>query len=549
MNTTRRKSKMSTATKITSPDDLQFTLFGDVPGTKKPLPLQTAADSGRRFVTGDAHSIFIGPIRLEEYLKQADQLTPFTVARLLGEQDWQPFERRYAATGRAPYAPRLMLGLILYGVMQGIHSLRELERLARLDLGCMWVTGGIAPDHANIGRFIVLHEESLTQDFFESFTGNILKATGSKSTLLAGDGTIIEAACSHYKLLKEEAIKARVEAARSAVKKNPDDPAAQQEQQASEQCLEILEERKKSRQRSGRSTDTLCVSGTEPEAMVQRLKRSKGSAASYKPSVLANEDRIITAMDLHASSETKVVAAMLDQSTRVVGAPATEVLFDAGYFDDGVIAATLERNISLLCPDGQVPGDAIESKKFHKGSFQYDWTTDTYRCPAGATMILLKTCAATESTRAHGLYGTTACGACTVRASCTKTPKRRIQRHPEDEQRDALRQVMQQRQVRGVFRQRQAMVEPVFSHLRGQQGLNRFRRSGLKAVKREFALHIMAYNLSRAVALLRALFINFLPYPRVLYEAMSNFSQLLRRFVDKFSQQKPSPVFGAVLAC
>ena len=66
-------------------------------------------------------------------------------------------------TGRAPYAPQLMVGLILYGVMQGVHSLRKLERLARLDLGCLWVTGGIAPDHANIGRFIVLHEAVLTR--------------------------------------------------------------------------------------------------------------------------------------------------------------------------------------------------------------------------------------------------------------------------------------------------------------------------------------------------------------------------------------------------
>ncbi|MFC0709854.1 hypothetical protein [Azorhizophilus paspali] len=41
--------------------------------------------------------------------------------------------------------------------MQGIHSLRELKRLAQLDLGCMWVTGGITPDHANIGRFITFH--------------------------------------------------------------------------------------------------------------------------------------------------------------------------------------------------------------------------------------------------------------------------------------------------------------------------------------------------------------------------------------------------------
>ena len=46
------------------------------------------------------------------------------------------------------------------------------------------------------------------------------------------------------------------------------------------------------------------------------------------------------------------------------------------------------------------------------------------------------------------------------------------------------------------------MVEPVFSVLRGKQGLNRFRRRGLSGVRLEFALHIMAYNLSRVVAVL-----------------------------------------------
>jgi len=46
------------------------------------------------------------------------------------------------------------------------------------------------------------------------------------------------------------------------------------------------------------------------------------------------------------------------------------------------------------------------------------------------------------------------------------------------------------------------MVEPVFARLRGQQHLNRFRRRGLTAVTREFALHALAYNLGRVVALL-----------------------------------------------
>ncbi|MCB1863588.1 MAG: transposase, partial [Gammaproteobacteria bacterium] len=47
----------------------------------------------------------------------------------------------------------------------------------------------------------------------------------------------------------------------------------------------------------------------------------------------------------------------------------------------------------------------------------------------------------------------------------------------------------------------QGMVEPVFSHLRYRQGLNRFRRKGLKAVRLEFSLHAMAYNLSRVLAM------------------------------------------------
>jgi len=91
------------------------------------------------------------------------------------------FETRYAASGRAPYAPRAMMGLILYGVMKDVHSLRELERLVRLDLGGMWVSGVIMPDHANIGRFIVMHEESLAQDFFEPLTRRVLRVSGSDS--------------------------------------------------------------------------------------------------------------------------------------------------------------------------------------------------------------------------------------------------------------------------------------------------------------------------------------------------------------------------------
>ncbi|WP_387492875.1 transposase [Photorhabdus sp. RM96S] len=53
-----------------------------------------------------------------------------------------------------------------------------------------------------------------------------------------------------------------------------------------------------------------------------------------------------------------------------------------------------------------------------------------------------------------------------------------------------------------ILSQRKVMVEPVFSALRGIQGVERFRRRGLSAVRVEFTLHAIAYNLSRAVALI-----------------------------------------------
>ncbi len=487
-------------------DDRQLNLFGELPqgGTQR----RSAADSGRQFVAGDPSLISVSGTKLEELLKLAGQDAPLVVSKLLDEQDWSVFEGRYAATGRAPYAPRLMMGLILYGVMQGVHSLRELEKMARLDLGCMWVAAGIRPDHTNIGRFITMHHESLTQEFFESLTRSILKACGSKSNRLAGDGTVIEAACSHYKLLKEEALKARLEHARQRQAKKPDDAALKAELAELEDCLKIFEERKAARVYRGKDPEKLRISAQEPEAMVQPTKRGRGVCPSYKPSALANEDRVITAFAMDASNENKVVEVMLDQSERVVGTAVKELLLDAGYFEDSVIAATLARDISMLCPEGRTPEQPKAGTLFHKSQFAFDEKTQTYRCPAGQIMIKIESCSGKGKTRKYDLYGGADCSNCPIRAKCTeaKTGERCVKRFPEDEQRDALRVVMEHPQARKIFRQRKAMIEPVFSHLRGQQGLNRFRRKGISAVTREFALHAMAHNLSRAVALLAAIF-------------------------------------------
>jgi len=120
--------------------------------------------------------------------------------------------------------------------------------------------------------------------------------------------------------------------------------------------------------------------------------------------------------------------------------------------------------------------------------------------------------AAPAATRESIVYAYASCAGCALRQCCSTAQARRIKRCPQDRAREALRQVVQQTGAQRVFRQRKAMVEPVFARLRGQQRLNRFRRRGLAAVTREFALRVPACNLARAVALLQAVYVLLLAW-------------------------------------
>ena len=475
----------------------QFDLLGETPASSNNKQLSVAA-TGRKFNAPDRNQIFLGMIRLDRYLEQAGLTAPISAARVLDRQDWSTFESRYAQTGRAPYAPRAMVGLILFGILQGTSSLRGLERFARQDLGCMWVTGGICPDHACLGRFIILHEGSLNNDLFESLTRTVLEITGSDGQCLAGDGTVVEAACSHYKLLKEEAIRAQADQARDALKQSPGNKKCQQQAALATEVEETFDARKQARLSKASKTESLAVSPTEPEAMVQPQKRKRGKAASYKPSVLANNQRVILAYDVDPSQENVLMPDLLEQSQQVSGDVVRDLLLDAGYFCDSVIETAIEREINLLCPEGKGVNKPRNGKVFPKSQFHYNPLDDVYECPAGEFLR-----PGPQGNKKYKMYRTSACKNCVRRGECTTAKAgRRIRRLEGDEAKEALREVMRHPQAQQDFAQRQAMVEPVFSHLRLIQGLTRFRRRGLSGVKREFALHVLAYNLSRGVAAL-----------------------------------------------
>jgi hypothetical protein len=330
-----------------------------------------------------------------------------------------------------------------------------------------------------------------------------LRVTGSDTRTVSGDGTVVEAAASRYRVVKEEALRQAVERAQQAAVSAPQDEQRVRRLEQLHEAQGVLQRRKAAKQAKGKNADRMQICPGEPEAMIQPLKDKKSFAPSYKPSVFANAARVIVAQDVDASSETRVVAGMLAQA-KVQGEIA-EALFDAGYHCKGVLDAAAQHAVELLCPEGQSQGEnwnKRSEKYYPKSRFHYDAQRDRYRCPLGQELTRLSEYKGTEQYPGYVQYGSAGCEQCAQRSRCTKsTQGRRIKRYAEDAVKDVLREKMEKPEVRQRYRKRQGMVEPVFSHLKCRQGLRRFRRKGLKAVRCEFALHAMAYNLSRAVAL------------------------------------------------
>ncbi|AKH65665.1 hypothetical protein VY86_22245 [Photorhabdus thracensis] len=466
---------------------------------------EPSAYTKRQFVKAQHLPVLDGSLSLSDYLRQMGERCAFIVADILDEQDWGPFERHYASTGRAPYSPRSMMGILLYGIMKGHCSLRELERLARLDLGCIFVSQGITPDHASLGRFIYQHQSVLTGPFFKALTLSILHRSRSDGSCLAGDGTVIEAACSHYHLLTQEAISRE----KNTLTASPATAQTEKRIKQLEQGANVLRRRQENREKKGKDASQLRINPTEPEAVVQKLKRGRGFSTSYKPSVLVNNRRIIVAQTVDPSSETQVMAALLAQNLTISGGHPEKLLLDAGYFHDDVIAEAKKHQIWLFCTENS---ERQRTRKIYpKSLFTYDAEQDCYICPAHHQLSLQSTVKATEKTRTYRVYRADNCAGCPKKAGCTKAKGgRKIKRYPEDEGRETLRLHMARPESKQILSQRKSLVEPVFSALRGIQRLERFRRKGLSAVKLEFSLHAMAYNLSRAVALILGIIFSLL---------------------------------------
>lgn len=464
-------------------------------------------DSG--FVDPDPAQLYFGSMKLSAFLKQMELGWVIGLRDFVRSLDFTEFEQAYSLQGRPPYAPAAMVGLILYGLMKGRCSLRELEEMARSDLGAMWMSGGIFPDHSVLGRFLARHQQVLSVDIFEDLTRRIIQQCDLDTSILAGDGTIIEAAASRYRTVELEAAEAYADKLRAELCERDDgdddsDDGLEERLAQAEEVVAIGRERAREQGRSATQTAKLQVVATEPEAALLCMKRG-GYAPGYTPSIMANQDRVIVALGMDATSEFTVFDSMVEQASRVRGEEVGTLLMDANYHRLPIVETALEHGVDLLCP----PKDrtprwrskaADKPAKFTKHDFTYLPDEDVLICPASKRLNPGGFQSDEAIDRSYRVFYSdrTNCRRCPLRAECTTSPRgRRVKRFAGDEKIEALRQVMKQPAAQARYGRRMAMVEPAYAGLKENLGLTRFRRFGLAGAMLEFALSAMAHNLRR----------------------------------------------------
>lgn len=481
------------------PDLRQGALLEVAPSTKGG---EVSAPKAVVFEEGDSERLYVGNVPLRKFLEDGPERWVLRLGDLLGGMDWARFEAAYQPGGRPPLHPRRVVGLMMYAMVQQQSSLRQMESLARRDVGAWWLAGGLTPDHTTLARFVGRHEALLSTEFFVSLTARIARQLGIKPADLAIDGTVTLAAASAVSALKREALEkvsaAATEALAAAEASGAEPPAlarAQANVEVLEKAHRVLEEREEANKAAGKPIDKIQVSPVEPEALVQPLKRSSDYGLAYKPVVGAHSSGLVVAQNLSSSSETEHVQDLFAQHQAVFGEPAKRALLDSAFCNIALLTTCVAMGLDVLCPTGQ-NGKPRRGRKglFGKDLFTYVEASDRVVCPSSAELTpgpVLKDRRGLE----YREFRTRACASCPLRTDCTGSKQRVYKRYVGDELKDAMTALLRHPEARAAYARRSVIVEPVFARL-AAAGFTRFKRRGRVRARTELALRCSAQNIA-----------------------------------------------------
>ena len=124
-----------------------------------------------------------------------------------------PIKARENTPGRDATDPRVLLGLWLYGLSEGVNSAREIARLSTEHAAYRWLCGGVSVNHHTLSDFRSGHGVAL-DELFSQVLGLLMRQHLISLSRVAQDGTRVRASAGSASFRRKARLKACVRAAR-----------------------------------------------------------------------------------------------------------------------------------------------------------------------------------------------------------------------------------------------------------------------------------------------------------------------------------------------
>jgi transposase len=374
-----------------------------------------------------------------------DVLSPrhlcFFVQRVVARLDLSAFEQDYEEEGRPAYHPALMLSVWLYAYALGLTSARRLEQRVREDLAFRYLAGGAQPDYWTLNEFRQRHPKALN-DLFTQVVELARKAGLGRLGHVAIDSTRVKANASPNRVDSEKQLRAERLRIRRQIRRwqqvcNAADPneAPGLELAAPERAR--LEEKLAQippRLEQLKKSGLQRRSRTDPDSRF--LKQRQGFVLGYTVTLAASEDQLIVEQRVtQETTDRDALLPMVEGVKQRCGKTPQKVSADSSFFALDPLKKLEKQKLDAYVPDSNL------ARVLNRGG--------------------------------------------RLRGRAQQAVHRRMRRK------------LRSPAGREVYRQRKALIEPVFGVLKEQRGMRQFRRRGLEKAAVEMSLAATAYNLTR----------------------------------------------------
>jgi len=448
------------------------------------------------FVDVDRETLYLLPPSIQDWLPEK-HLARFVV-EIVEQLDLQPLKTSYCGCGSQPYNPEMLVALLFYGYATGVFSSRKLERSTYDSVAFRYIAANRHPDHDTIAAFRKRFLPQLRKLFME-----ILAIAHQMKVLKLGkvsiDGTKIQANASKHKALSyghacklEERLEAEVaellQKAESADNADiPDGMDVPAELSIRRERIKAIKEAKAEIERRA----------AERYAEEQQTYDAKIADRAKKEQETGKKTGGKTPQPPTAGPTEKDQVNLNDSESRIMPTPGGG--FEQAYnAQAGVDTETL---LIVTTHVSQAPNDKQELEPA---------LTNLKRLPQTLGTV-------TDLLADNGYFSEGNVTLCEENKVAPYIAVKRESHHPPLMERfqepaplpdeantvDAMKHRLKTKSGKAVYATRKSTIEPVFGIIKSVMGFRQFLLRGLDAVKGEWDLVCIAFNLKRLYALVK----------------------------------------------